>query len=213
MTIPAYPLEWPAGWKRTLPGWRKASNFKKASRRDFNNSYTPARDLTITEATNRVLTELGRMGIANDDLVVSTNLELRLDGLPRGNQREPADPGVAVYWRDGKEMRCMAIDRYARVADNLAAVAATLDAMRAIERHGGAEILDRAYMGFAQLPPPMTGAEPWYSVLSVPHDAPHAVVEKSYRLLRSENHSDKGGNDSQFNRVQKAWDQYQEQRA
>ncbi|KVD37855.1 hypothetical protein WJ41_22830 [Burkholderia ubonensis] len=60
--------------------------------------------------------------------------------------------GVAVYWetRAGAR-RVMAIDQYTRVADNLAAVAATLDAMRAIERHGGARILERAFTGFAAL--------------------------------------------------------------
>jgi len=46
----------------------------------------------------------------------------------------------------------MAIDIYDTVAGNLAAVAATLDAMRAIERHGGAQILKRAFQGFKALP-------------------------------------------------------------
>ncbi|SDQ25048.1 hypothetical protein SAMN05443026_0089 [Burkholderia orbicola] len=36
----------------------------------------------------------------------------------------------------------MAIDQSARIADNLAAVAATRDAMRGIERRGGARILE-----------------------------------------------------------------------
>jgi hypothetical protein len=50
------------------------------------------------------------------------------------------------------ESQCMAIDIYTRIADNLAAVAATIDAMRAIERHGGAQILKRAWMGLKALP-------------------------------------------------------------
>jgi hypothetical protein len=41
-----------------------------------------------------------------------------------------------------------------RAADNLAAIAATLEAMRAIDRHGGATILNRAFTGFTALPPP-----------------------------------------------------------
>lgn len=62
-----------------------------------------------------------------------------IDGFPRSGQSEPSDGGVAVYWLTSTgETKCIAIDRYDRVADNLAAVAATLDAMRAIERHGGA---------------------------------------------------------------------------
>lgn len=214
MTIDAYPLCWPAGWKRTLPGWRKAAQFKKAGktvRNGDNPRWVPGRELTIAESVERLLKELGRMGVHDDDLVISSNLELRLDGRPKGSQREPNDPGAAVYWRDGAQQRCMAIDIYDRVADNIAALAATLEAMRAIERHGGAEILDRAFTGFAQLPPPIAGAEPWYSVLQVPHDAPRAVVEKSYKVLRSQHHPDQGGDASQFDRVQKAWEQYQEQ--
>jgi hypothetical protein len=70
---------------------------------------------------------------------------------------------VAVYWiKTGrKQMKCMAIDRYGRVADNMAAIAATIEAMRAIERHGSAEILERAFLGFQALPEP----EQWWQVL------------------------------------------------
>ena len=76
------------------------------------------------------------------DSIISTNLKLRLDGLPRSDQKEPDDPGVAVYWqRLSKPKKVMAIDLYDRIADNLAAIGATLNAMRAIERHGGALIL------------------------------------------------------------------------
>jgi hypothetical protein len=215
MTLDAYPLHWPAGWKRTETHGRTTAKFSKGTSTTHRYSdgstttWRGKRDLTISESTARVLEQLRRMGLHDDDLVISTNLELRLDGLPRSNQREPEDPGAAVYWRDGEQMRCMAIDRYDRVADNLAAIAATLEAMRAIERHGGAEVLDRAYMGFAQLPPPIAGAEPWYSVLGVPRDASSTIVEKIYRDMRSQHHPDKGGDASQFDRVQKAWEQYQ----
>jgi hypothetical protein len=92
---------------------------------------------------------------------------LRNDGLPLSKQREPEDPGVAVYWKtDGKSL-VIAADCYTKIADNLAAVAATLDAMRAIERHGGAAILERAFTGFTALPAPMTGQKPWRDVLGV----------------------------------------------
>lgn len=201
MTVEAYPLQWPAGWKRASAGSRKSAKFNRFGK-----------SLTIEQAVTRIRAELQRMGVRDDDLVISTNLKLRLDGLPRSDQREPDDPGAAVYWRDGTAMRCMAIDRYDRAADNLAAIAATLDAMRAIERHGGAEILDRAYAGFSALPPPITGEEPWYVVLDVDPDEAHEVVEKVYRWLRSDNHPDRGGDASQFDRVQRAWESYLEQR-
>lgn len=218
--IPAYPLAWPAGWKRTPPGERTHGKFNRKERQSrthqrsdgstFQSTWSTSRDLTIADATNRVLQQLQMMGIEDDDLVISSNLELRLDGRPRSGQRAPADPGVAVYWTDrashGNPPRCMAIDRYISVADNLAAVAATLDAMRAIERHGGAAILERAFAGFTALAGPTT--VDWRQVLD-PSDP-----EGSYRRLRSQHHPDRPGGDAEaFQRVQRAYEQYQQEAA
>jgi hypothetical protein len=215
-TIAAYPLQWPDGWKRTEPVCRTRARFGK--KRDKQSSYVNADgtrntwkqlgDITIAEAVYRLRTELTAMGIDGDDLVISSNLELRLDGLPRSGQREPADPGVCVYWTDRGERsqppRCMAIDRYDRVADNLAAVAATLAAMRAIERHGGAEILNRAFTGFVALEDQRT---PWWDVLGVSANARLAEIEAAYRRRRSETHPDRGGNADDFDAVQRAYEQ------
>ncbi len=103
-------------------------------------------------------------------------------------------------------MRCMAVDRYDRVADNLAAIAATLDAMRAIERHGGAEILNRAFTGFAALPD-AGGGEHWSVVLEVERDATREQIETAYRRLRSQHHPDRGGDAEQFHRITKAYEE------
>lgn len=207
MTIPAYPLQWPAGWKRTPSYQRTRGRFVTKERRHYQGSgsaYMHSKELTIADGVERVRAELSRMGVRDDDLVISSNLELRLDGFPRSGQREPTDPGIAVYWRDGKETRCMAIDRYDRVADNLAAVAATLDAMRAIERHGGAEILDRAFTGFTALPAP-GGTAHWRDILDP------ADPEGSYRRLRGQHHPDRGGDADEFRAVQHAYEAYQQE--
>lgn len=142
--IPRYPITWPEGWRRTPPLARRRGQFSNRGSR-----------MTVGAAVQRVLYELQRLGVADGDAVISTDLRLRLDGLPRADQGEPLDPGAAVYWRDKADrMKVMALDQYDRVADNLAAVAASLEAMRAIERHGGAEILERSFTGFDALPPP-----------------------------------------------------------
>lgn len=208
MSIPAFPLTWPAGWKRTAASARDRARFGKASRARAGGGWENGRQLTIAEGVDRVRKQLEHMGIHDDDLVISTNLQLRLDGFPRSNQAEPADPGVAVYWSDrvlsGQPPRCMAIDRYDRVADNLAAVAATLEAMRAIERHGGAVVLERAFSGFTALPGP--AAIDWRDVLD------EADPETSYRRLRSQYHPDKPtGDREQFERVQAAYDTYRKE--
>lgn len=190
--IEAYPLQWPVGWRRAQS--RKDAAFK---------SYR--RDLSIADGVGRVLHELESLGIySRDNIVISTNVKLRLDGLPRSDGPQPSDPGAAVYWltRGSKVPKCMAIDRYTTVADNLAAIAATLSAMRAIERHGGAEILDRAFAGFAQLPAP----EQPFQVLGVGANASKEEVERAYRLLASEHHPDKGGDEQQMARINAARD-------
>jgi hypothetical protein len=89
----------------------------------------------------------------------------------------------------------MAVDRYDRVADNLAAIAATLYAMRAIERHGGAEILERTFLGFAQLPE-RTGKS-WRETLGFADDTmpSQAMIEDHFRSRAAEAHPDRpGGN-------------------
>lgn len=209
MTITAYPLAWPTGWKRTHPSQREHAKFNKKVKLHGSN-WAMAEGLTIAEGTARVLAELQRMGLQRDDVVISTNLVLRLDGLPRSDQKAPEDPGVAVYWDDYGSHKVMAIDRYHRVADNLAAVAATLDAMRAIERHGGAAILDRAFTGFMALPAPPKepAARHWRDVLGVPNTVQtEQTLKDAYRRAASAAHPDKGGTSEAMAAVNAAYAQ------
>lgn len=185
--ISAYPLQWPAGWPRCNS--RKTARFSTKAR-----SYR-FDSLTISEGVARVLGELDRMGYTRDDIVISTNVPTRLDGLPRSDRSEPGDPGAAVYWRTRKgENKVMAIDVYDRVADNLAAIAATLDAMRAIERHGGAVVLERVFTGFTALPSPGQKRD-WQAVLELQALLLPTLddVKKAYRRLASIHHPDKPG--------------------
>jgi hypothetical protein len=103
-------------------------------------------------------------------------------------------------------MRCMAIDRYTRVADNLAAIAATLEAMRAIERHGGGTILERAFLGFAALPE--NASQPWREVLGIEGTATLELVLSRFRTLVKVHHPDYGGEKERetFERIVQARD-------
>jgi hypothetical protein len=186
----AYPLSWPEGWPRTHELDQPDGRFNKKESR-AGSSYRAARWLTVTEGVQRVLIELERLGVDRQDVIISTNVRTRLDGLPRSGEREPIDSGAAVYWQDSAfARRVLAIDRYTTVADNLAAVAATLDAMRAIERHGGARILERAFTGFTALQPP--GASGWRQVMDLnAAETDLAVVRAAYRRLAAERHPDR----------------------
>ncbi len=196
----AYPLAWPAGWRRT--GTRKRAMFGKTER---SGNGTSKKTLSIAEAMKRVRAELQRLGVdAANDVIVSTNLKLNLSGMPRGDQGEPADPGVAVYWvtKEGVD-RVMALDTYTRVADNIAAVAASLNAMRAIERQGGAQILDRAFAGFVALPAPRS----CWDVLGIKPGSPATVVQAAYRERLRAAHPDTGGSDAAMSELNRARDE------
>ena len=192
-----YPLQWPEGWKRTPSYQRKTATFSRQGKA-----------LTVFDGVQRVLDELQRLGVHQDDVIVSTNLQTRLDGLPRSNQGRPGDPGVCVYWKPAKHpMRCMAVDRYDEVQDNLAAVAATLEAMRSIERHGGAAILDRAFTGFAALPAPVGGKRDWWTVLELSSTASQAEIREAFNRLAREHHPDRGGTDERMAEIIRARDE------
>ncbi|TCP05733.1 DnaJ domain-containing protein [Rubrivivax gelatinosus] len=209
MTINAYPLHWPEGWKRTPAGGRRPGHFGKR-RQQRNGAYAMLEDLTVTEAVRRVLEELQRMGIDRQDVVISTNVRTRLDGLPRAGERAPEDPGAAVYWQEPiGARRCIAVDQYLRVEHNLAAIAATLDAMRAIERHGGAAILERAFTGFTALPAPGAARE-WWEVLGVARSSTLEQARAAYRRLAALRHPDRGGDAHEMAAINAAWQAAQE---
>ena len=74
--IEAFPLQWPIGYKRT--SWQQSSR--------FNTSFANARD--------QIVKELRLMGAKN--VIISTNVPLRQDGLPYANFKAIADTGVAA---------------------------------------------------------------------------------------------------------------------
>lgn len=177
-TIPRYPLTWPTGWPRT-PGWkRRRSPFKTSD----------------SKAQNFLLDEIRRLG--GRDVVLSSNLKLRLDGYPYANQPRCSDEGIAVYFkRKGKDM-VFACDAYDRREDNMHAIAKTIEALRGIERWGASDMLERAFTGFTALPPPFD----WRTVLGFfPGDQPTlADVDQRYRELIKGVHPDQGGDTDAF---------------
>lgn len=188
-----YPLCWPDGWGRAASDTRKNGHFK-----------TARHGVSVMDGIQRTLQQLASMKISRDDVLISTNVPTRLDGMPRSDQREPSDPGAAVYWRKSQNapMQCMAIDIYKSVADNLAAVAATLEAMRAIERHGGAQVQERTFRGFAALP--AKTERDWWDVLGVRRDASRAVIEANFRSLANDRHPDRGGSNEAMSELNRA---------
>lgn len=221
----AYPLSWPPhvprcrerisarfhGTTTQTSDWTDGAGVKHT------NSYRRNVDLTVAAARDDALLQIRRFGVPDDDVIISTNLRTRLDGLPKSNQAEPSDPGVAVYFRlDGNET-CIAIDRFDRVADNLRAVAKTIEAMRGIERWGGATLVAAAFRGFQALPGPgasSIGKMSWWIVLGVRSDASIADIEARFRSLALECGPDRPGYDAEkFKEIVEARDAARRERA
>ncbi|MBD3609268.1 MAG: J domain-containing protein, partial [Gammaproteobacteria bacterium] len=168
---------------------------------------------TRTLAQNNLMKEIQRMG--GRDPVLSTNIKLRIDGLPYASQRPPEDPGVAVYFTYKKQPMVFACDRWDLVQDNIHAIVKTIEALRGIERWGASDMLERAFSGFAALPSPdQMQAETWRDVLQMgnrlPHETDHDVLqeaERNYKLLRSQYHPDRGGSAVAFQTVNEAIEQ------
>ena len=195
--IEAYPLTWPSGWKRITGGDRRYGRFGVAIQKFYGQggaTYKQIRSLTISEGVDRVQKSLDLLGITDDNVIISSNLMLRQNGLPRSGQPEPKDPGIAVYWKRKGKQEVMAADRYDRVADNLGAIAATLEALRSIDRHGGAQILDRAFTGFLELPAP----QDWRHVLGFKETPTFIEAQSRFYKLAQTAHPDKGGSESRM---------------
>ncbi len=186
MTV-AYPLQWPAGRERAVRRRIAA----------FNTSLARARDHLFDEI--RLLG--GRLP------VLSSNLELRQDGLPRANQRRIDDPGVAVYFTYKEKQHCFACDQYFDPADNVRAIGKTIEALRGIARWGTGDMMERAFQGFEALPSP--DANPWWAELGFysESDALSSDFEKRAKSLMQQYHPDKPeGDEWRFKQILKARD-------
>jgi hypothetical protein len=189
----AYPLTWPLGRPRTPAGARTRAKFGRR-RQSAHGNWTVRDALTIPQALERVREELRLFGA--EQVVISTNVELRIDGLPRGDRRDPTDPGVAVYFRLNNQPRVISCDGWDRVADNLAAIAATIDAKRG-EMRWKTGTADQAFAGYAALPP-LEPKKPWFEILGFKEGQalPADVIESRRRSLLLQHHPDRGGSAS-----------------
>ncbi|MDF1734968.1 MAG: J domain-containing protein [Minwuia sp.] len=200
-----YPLQWPTGRNRTPARRRKRAQFGQTSDARRSRGKEP---VSINTARERLAAELDRLGAGYG--VISSNLELRADGQPRSGQREPADPGIAVYFRMQGADHCIACDAWDRAADNIAAIAKHIEATRGMARWGCADVA-AMFRGFQSLPPPdaaIVTPRHWTAVLGFPRDVTltRDQVEARYRKLAKERHPDAGGSVDAFAELQTAID-------
>jgi hypothetical protein len=189
----AYPTNWPVGRPRTAQ--RKSALFRHEGRA-----------ILFDQAVRRLgeqvalVTPIGKPHRMLE-LTLSTNHELRADGRPRRDRGIPSDPGVAFFFElDGKP-HLLACDRWDTVADNIAAIAAHIEALRGQERWGVAT-LHEAFAGHVALPSP----EQWWQVLGLTAAAPVDLIQRRYRELARRDHPDTGGSEAAMARLNAARD-------
>jgi hypothetical protein len=185
MTATAYPLSWPFGWKRTPTHLRQRAAFGKNRANSY--GWQTKDRLTLEQARARLVGELDRLG-ARDE-VLSTNLQLRLDGWPKSGQRVPDDPGAAVYFDYAGRPTVLACDKWDRVEDNIAALAKHIEAMRGMDRWGVGSV-EQAFTGYQALPAP----DPWWKLLGL--DGPvrdESAIKSAYRKASTAAHPDRPG--------------------
>lgn len=194
----AYPLSWPLGWPR--------KNVRIHSR--FGKHNTPP---SVAQGSRKVLDELRRMGVQDFNVVISTNVELRLDGLPRSDRRAPMDPGAAVYFKLKGKQKVLACDKYSTVGENLYAVGLTIEATRGIERWGSVTT-EQAFAGYVALEEKTTRSC-WEALEIPPPFAPGLSIQNrenavmdAYRRMARKSHPDSGGSPEAFDEVVKAKD-------
>lgn len=193
--IKPFPLDWPAGWTRTLPAERGKAIFQCG----------------FSTSLDKLLDEIRMLG--GTDPVISSNLPTNRRGLPYATSRsadgrveQVADPGVAVYWTGEKrEERVMACDRWIQPGHNIHALALSIAAMRGLERWGSSSIVDKAFAGFAALP--SVPEIDWRCELGVPPNATGLeFVRSAYRVKARQCHPDTGGSVEAMSRLNRAWE-------
>lgn len=194
MSIEAYPLCWPTGWPRHQSE-REWGHFK--------GTQSKVQKELLLEIDRLVLGKAAGLHTLGAHVILSTNIALRQDGLPYANQKEPDDPGVAVYFMRNGRQQCFACDKYTKVWKNMRAIQKTIEALRGIERWGSSDMLDRAFTGFVGLPAP--GPRKWWDVFGFNGSESAEQIKERYRELAKRHHPDRGGNPDQFAEINQAY--------
>jgi hypothetical protein len=201
--ITNHPLCWPNNVPRTAPHLRGWPHFNQES---------------VASAVNRVLAEINRLNGRSWDhddgsVIVSTNVRPTLAGVPASNQTEPADTGVAIYFklvfvRNGKQFTrpiVLTCDKWRRTSDNIKAIAKDIEAQRARHRWGCTSV-EQAFQGYLAIPE-KCGGPSWWVLLGVPSTATKDAIKERFRELAKSAHPDKGGDPNQWNFLQEAYNQ------
>lgn len=180
-----YPLQWPAGWPRTVSYSRERGRFS----------------CTLAAALSNLQKQVELMG--GKGLVLSSNCTL--------GDLKPKESGVVAYFtHDGLNI-AIPCDRWQTVEANVQAIALTIQAMRGMERWGAKHMIKAMFTGFKALPE-STGKRKWCAVFGCgPNDSVDDVLSR-FRKLAFENHPDRGGSHEGMTELNNALEEFKAER-
>lgn len=185
----ASPLQWPDGWTR---------------HRGARDRWPKQDCLSLSATIDGLWDELEKLG-AKD---ITISMSMRPGTLSRQPKRV-GDPGVAVFFKRAGRPVAMAQDRFETQAGNARSLTLAIAAMRAIERHGGGVIAERAFEGFTGVPA-VKDEQPrpsqhWSDVLGVSPSAPLGAIRGAWRMQTAD--AQKSGDMELAQRLNAAWDE------
>lgn len=184
------PLTWPWWWARTKPHQRKHSPYQ----------------VSFTTALEDLQRELKNGGVRK--IVLSSNLPSKASGLPYATYREPADPGVALWYVEAKgESRVIPCDCWKTVRDNLRAIGLCYASLRQIQRTGASQLTNATLDVFRALPPAQNNPTPWEQILELRRPTTRRAIHDRFRHLSTTMHPDRGGDQDAFSKITAAYHQ------
>lgn len=182
----SYPLDWPMGWARTK--FRRAASFGDTN--VYREAQKLRREMELLKAR---------------EVVISSNLMLRGDGIPYANQRHPSDPGVAVWFTLAGKEHVLACDRWDRPEHNLRAVVKHVEALRGQNRWGVGSIA-QAFHGYQHLALDAgAGSIVAWQILGIAREgATPEAIHAAYKRAALRAHPDQGGSREAWDALQSA---------
>jgi hypothetical protein len=178
--------------------------------------------LPLSRSIETIQHELRLMGAIR--VLISSDLPVSSKGIPYAAARigERGESGVAAWWVQPKLgergiERVIACDKYRSAGENMAAIAHSIQAIRGLSRWGATDIVERAFAGFAALPPGDGSSAPspldWRDLfeISVAHEAILgkadllAIVRSKHKALMLKAHPDHGGTTEQVMQLSEAF--------
>ena len=148
------------------------------------------------------------------DVVIEADFreqDIRLDGMPRANARQPEHPGVRIAFDSKHGPLVYATDSCAFWQHNVRSIALGLEALRAVDRYGvtkrGEQYTGWKAIGSAPAAVPMASTAAWAVLRDLAGFTPQADVshERIISVARQYAHPDHGGTADTWARFDRAY--------